>query len=109
MRLNIFLLAVGTFLLAAGVFLLGMSICLLEVVFCDVATLVTWLLASCDEPGSIFVQMSLMQESEKCKKVKPAVEDQRWTMAWQKLNYVALALQTLTSFCFYHENGYVIF
>ena len=50
--------------------MLGMNLCLLGVVFCDVAALVTWLLASCDEPGSIFVQMSSMQESEKCKKVK---------------------------------------
>ena len=70
MGLNIFLLAAGAFLLAAGVFLLRMNICLLEVVFCDVAAPVTWLLASCDEPGSIFVQMSSTQESKKRKKVK---------------------------------------
>ena len=70
MGLNIFLLAVDAFLLAAGVFLLGMNVCLLGVVFCDVATLVTWSPASRDEPGSIFVQMSSTQESEKHKKVK---------------------------------------
>ena len=70
MGLNIFLLAVGAFLLAAGIFLLGINVCLLGVVFCDVAALVTWSPASCVEPGSIFVQMSSTQESEKCKKVK---------------------------------------